>query len=201
MTVETQAPSQGNETPSGPEQTPPNPAQAEAPVAPISEPTGTPPSSTEGEQEAPVQRVVPAADGYQLGEGVPAQLGEIFNKLDMTQEQAQGVLKLDQARSAAMASALRTAGEAHIKSWGESAETNINLAKRGMNHFDPTGQLKQVLNDTGYGNDPRLLEMFFQFGRRMEEGGFLKSAVNTPASNPKDVAHMWYPKDAPKDKQ
>lgn len=215
MTDTPQAPSQGNEIPSAPvvPATPvppvatpdtPTPATPEAtpPVADDNNviPPQTPeitPGTAEGEQPPVVERIVPAADGYQLNEGTPEQLGQIFNQLDMTQEQADGVVKLDQARTQAQANALRQAGEAHIKNWGDVAETNINLAKRGMSHFDPTGQLKEVLNSTGYGNDPRLLEMFYQFGKRMEEGGFLPSEVNTPGGAPKDVAHMWYPDDAP----
>ena len=193
MTDETPAPSQGNETP-----TPQAPPEGQVPPNTELPPnTETPPQGPEGEQAAPVERVVPAADGYQMEEGTPGQLGQIFNKLDMTQEQATGVMKLDAARRNAEAAALRQAGEAHIKTWGDAAETNINLAKRGMAHFDPTGQLKDMLNQTGLGNDPRILEMFYQFGTRMEEGGFLPTEVNTPGQQPKDVAHMWYPDDAP----
>ncbi len=183
MTEETQAPSQGTEAPPVPE----NPVPVEAA-----------PSTTEGEAPPEVpQRVVPAADGYQFEEGTPDQLGTIFNKLDMTQEQAAGVIQMDQARTQAQAAGLRKAGEEHIEAWGDAAQTNLNLAKRGMNHFDPTGQLKQVLNETGFGNDPRLLEMFYQFGQRMEEGGFLPTEVNTPGNKSQDTAHMWYPDQKP----
>ncbi len=199
MTDPTPAPSPGTEIPVETPQVPP----VETPQVPPVEAQQTPQDPNvaplpEGEQPQAVERAVPAADGYKFEEGSQAsQMGEIFNSLDMTQEQADGVIKLDQVRAEASATALRTAGEAHIKNWGDLAETNINLAKRGMNHFDPTGQLKEVLNETGFGNDPRLLELFFQFGSRMEEGGFLPSNVNTPGTQPKDVAHMWYPDDAP----
>lgn len=155
------------------------------------------PASTEGEGvQAPPERIVPAADGYKFQEGTPQQLGEIFNQLDLTQEQADGIIQLDNYRTQAQAEALRQAGQAHIEQWGDAKETNLNLARRGMMHVDPSGQLKEVLNQTGYGNDPRLLEMFYQFGKRMEEGGFLPSEVKTPEGK-QDTAHLWYPEQAP----
>ncbi len=190
MTDETQAPSQGTETPT--------PVPVQPPVQEATPPQSeAQPSDPNSEQPEAVQRVVPAADGYQFEEGTPTLLGEIFNKLDMTQDQANGVLMLSSVREKADKEAMVAAGKKHIAAWGDVAETNINLAKRGRDYFDPTGDLTTLLNDTGFGNDPRLIEMFFQFGKRMEEGGFLTSEVNTPDNIPKDVAHLWYPDDAP----
>ncbi len=179
MTEEAQAPSQGTEPTVEAPQAPPEQAPQQAPpeTPQGDQPT---PSATEGEQGTPVERVVPAADGYTLPEGTHQGYGEVFNKMDLTQDQADSIIKMDAARTEVEATALRQAGQAHIDNWGDVKDTNLNLAKRGMEHFDPTGQLKTVLNETGYGNDPRLLEMFFQFGQRMEEGGFLKSEVNVP---------------------
>jgi len=198
MADEPQAPSQGNETP--PVETPPVAPVVPPETPPVEVPPNTevtppqteaPPSDTESEQPRAVERIVPAADGYQFDEGTPAQLGEIFSKLDMTQEQAAGIIKLDQVRNEAQAQQLLVAGQAHIKEWGDSADTNLNLARRGRDLIDPTGELKKILNESGSGNDPRLLEMFYQFGQRMEEGGFLPSAVNTPGT-PKTAAQTLY---------
>ncbi len=200
MTEAAAAPSQ--ETPAPTVETPQAPVAPQAPQAPEQPPVQaqaqtppqqpeTPPAEPEGEQPQAVERTVPEGKDYQFAAGTPAELGNVFNKLDMTQEQADGVIKLDQVRDKANAEALRTAGEAHVKEWGDQAEGNMNLARRGMSHFDPTGQLKKVLNETGYGNDPRLLEMFYQFGQRMEEGGFLPSEVNTP-NQPLSAAQTLY---------
>ena len=186
MTEAAAAPSQ--ETPAPTVETP----QAPPEQATTQNQEAAPPQpGPEGEQPQAVERIVPEGSGYKLQEGTPAELGNVFNKLDMTQEQADGVIQLDQFRNKANAEALRSAGEAHVKEWGDKAETNMNLAKRGMNHFDPTGQLKQRLNETGLGNDPQLLEMFYQFGQRMEEGGFLPSEVNTP-NQPLSAAQTLY---------
>jgi hypothetical protein len=115
----------------------------------------------------------------------------------MTQDQAAGVVMMDQARAKMGAEAQAKAGADHIKSWGDVSETNLNLARRGMDHFDPTGELKTMLNESGMGNNPRVIEMFFQFGNRMEEGGFLPSNVNTPPARATETAHMWYPEYSP----
>jgi len=186
MTEAAAAPSQ--ETPAPTVETP----QAPPEQATTQNQEAAPPQpGPEGEQPQAVERIVPEGSGYTFQEGTPAELGNVFNKLDMTQEQADGVIQLDQFRNKANAEALRSAGEAHVKEWGDKAETNMNLAKRGMNHFDPTGQLKQRLNETGLGNDPQLLEMFYQFGQRMEEGGFIPSEVNTP-NQPLSAAQTLY---------
>jgi len=202
MTEETQAPLQGTEgsAPEAPPQAPPEtPPQAPPESALGTEPssTETPPAEPEGEQPQAVERVVPAADGYKLPEGVAPQLGQLFNQMDLTQEQAEGVLKLDSVRTKAQNEALRNAGVKHIEGWGDAAKTNLNLAQRGRDLIDPSGQLRQLLNESGAGNDPRILEMFYQFGKRMEEGGFLESSINT-TGQPKETAHLWYPDQAPK---
>jgi len=197
MTDPTPAPSPGTEIPVETPQVPP----VETPQVPPVEAQQTPQDpnlqAPEGEQPQAVERVVPAADGYKFDEGTPAQLGEIFSKMDLTQKQAEEVIQLDRMQREVSATARRTAGEAHIAGWGDAAKTNTNLAKRGLDHFDPTGELKALLNETGLGDDPRIIEAFFKHGQRMEEGGFLPSNVNTPGAQPKDVAHMWYPDDAP----
>ncbi len=195
MPDEPQAPSQGNETPPAPAEPQATPEPAPEAAPPIldtpPQPAEPPPSDPNSEQETPAERIVPASDGYQFEEEVPTQMGEIFNKLDMTQEQANGIIALDKTRVEATAQATLQAGQKLVEEWGDVAKTNMNLARRGRDYFDPTGGLKEMLNASGMGNDPKVLSMFLEFGKRMEEGGFLPSEVNTPPQN-RSAADVLY---------
>lgn len=172
--------------------TPPEPAAqpAQPPQEPVTPPPVEPPSDT------PPERVVPAADGYTLQEGMPAELGEFANKNGFTQEQLdvtvqkfggyfQGMKNAEQA-------ALKSLGEAHLKNWGGEAPHNLTLAKRALAQNDPSGSLAQALNESGYGNHPAVLDFLYNLGKGMKEGGFLKGNVNKPPGE-KTMAQKMFP--------
>lgn len=183
-TVETPPTSESPpETPPTPEQEPGIPPKEETP--PKVEPTNA------EETETPPERVVPGADGYTFPKGVPADFGKFANSLDMTQEQADGVLKAHTGMKQAEMQAVREAGEAHVKNWGDRADYNMNLAKRAMKQHDPEGKLTELLNTTGFGNHPTVLEYFFTVGKGLQEGGFLKSELKAPGE--KTRAQRMYP--------
>ena len=57
---------------------------------------------------------------------------------------------------------------------------NLQLAQRALRQNDPTGALTKMLNESGYGNHPAVLDFLHAIGRSMQEGGFLKSSTNRP---------------------
>ena len=181
------------ETPATPPVTPPEtppetPPNVETPPS-ENAPPEAPPANAEG--NAPPERVVPAADSYALPEGVPTDFGQFANSLDMTQEQADGVLKAHQGMKQAEMQTIRAAGEAHIKNWGEQAEFKMNLAKRAMKQHDTDGTLTKLLNETGFGSHPAVLDHFFNLGQALQEGGFLKSELKAPGE--KTRAQKMFP--------
>lgn len=131
-----------------------------------------------------VERVVPEADKYNLPEGVPQNVAEFAHKNDMTQEQLDETLKefggYIQNTKIAEQKLLREQGEAHVKSWGEKADYNLSLVRRALAQNDPDGHLTKVLDDTGFGNHPVVLDFFLKLGDQLKEGGFLKGSVNRP---------------------
>jgi hypothetical protein len=196
------------QTPAAPSQAPAEPAASETPVAPASEtpaaapqePISTPaqpapPPETPAEPVAPVERVVPAADGYKLPEGVPAEVGQFANDNNMTQEQLDATLThfggVISASKAAEAEAMRSLGEAQLAKWGDQADHNLSLAKRALAQNDPDGSLTKALNESGWGNHPAVLTFLHKIGVSMQEGGFLKSAVNRPPGQ-KTAAQAMY---------
>lgn len=190
-TVVTETPSQELVTPT-PEATPEAQPQEIAPQETVTPPVETTP---EPQPEPVPERVVPQADGYTLPEGVPTQIAEFANKNDMTQEQLDTSLqffgKISQGTREAEVQAVRSAGEAHVKNWGEASKANLSIARRALAQNDPEGVLKKTLDSTGFGNHPAVLDFLLNIGKSMQEGGFLKSAVNrTPGQ--KTAAQSMY---------
>lgn len=159
------------------------PAPPVEPVAPAAQATPPPETPPEPAPE-PADRVVPAADGYTLPEGVPQDIGQFAHDHGFTQEQLDSTIQqmgnYMQGNQIAQQNALRSLGEAHLKNWGENADYNLSLAKRALQQNDTDGQLAKALNDSGYGNHPAVLNFLYNLGQGMKEGGFLKSAVNRP---------------------
>lgn len=143
-------------------------------------------STTESDSEkSKTERVVPAPNEYKLPEGMPSTVGEFAHNTDMTQEQLDKSLEffgsylneLDNYKI----KQLRQAGESHLEKWGEKKDTNLALVRRTLKTVDKEGGLTKLLDETGYGNHPAVLDFFLQLGQEFKEGGFLPSEVNRPA--------------------
>lgn len=153
-------------------------------------------------EEAPVERVVPAADGYTLPQGAPQALGQFAHENGFTQEQLDSTMKefggYLQTMEQGQKQQLFTAGTQHVESWGEAKAENIETVKRGLSYHDKDGTLTQLLNQTGFINHPVVLNHFLSVGKTLQEGGFLESATHSPKPSGQNVAHLLYPNDAPK---
>lgn len=185
--------------PAAPPAPPAEPPKEPAPPAtPPAEPPATPsesPKEPPKEPETPpadppkdlpkADRVVPKTpEEYKLPEHVPPQVAKFAHENDMTQAQLDSTLKyygemVNGARQAE-ATAMRQHGDALVASWGDNAQHNLSLVRRALAQNDPNGELKQVLEESGYGNHPAVLKFFLKIGTYMQEGGFLKGNVNTP---------------------
>lgn len=210
MTVEGTPAAQTNATPEGTSvesqttQTPPEGQQTQTPPGTEHQSTGVfasqttePPESQDppDASDTPAERIVPEADGYKLPEGVPVELGQWANQNGMTQEQLDATIsqfgQYVQNQSAAEQGALRKMGEDHLNAWGENKDYNLSLARRALQQNDPDGNLKQLLDSSGYGNHPAVLDFFLKIGTSMQEGGYLKSAVNRPQTKKSAAQAMF----------
>lgn len=185
------------ETPETPPETPPVP---ETPVETDSEQPPTPPE-TPAEPETQVERVVPEADGYTLPEGVPPEIGAFANANGFTQEQLDASLEqfggIVQASNEAEQLAVRQGGEALLDSWGPQKKENLITVRAALKEFDPDGEFKAALESSGYGNSAIVMNYLLNVGSVLKEGGYLKSAINTPAKSTERYERM-YPNDVPK---
>jgi hypothetical protein len=163
-------------------------------VAPA-QPTTPQEKTAEPGDKPPVERVVPEVDGYKLPEGIPAEVKQFAKDNEFTQAQLDATLTkfggMLQSSKEAEAVALRELGEAQLEKWGDNAKTNLSLAKKALAQNDPDGSLTKALNASGWGNHPAVLTFLYNIGKSMQEGGYLKSAVNRPAGQ-KTLAQTMY---------
>ena len=78
---------------------------------------------------------------------------------------------------------------------GEKLQENLAIASRALEAYDPQGEIRAMLAETGYGNHPALVRFFLAIGRdlapdRMVGGGHNSGGdarnlfPNTPGLNP-----------------
>jgi hypothetical protein len=77
---------------------------------------------------------------------------------------------------------------------GAAMEENINTARRGMNAFASPG-LRKMLNETGLGNHPEFIRMFYRVGKSISsDDSFVRGVA--PASSAQDIADRMYPNES-----
>lgn len=134
-------------------------------------------------EDKPADRVIPDVDGYVLPEGMPIELAQFAKDTDMTQDQLDKTLAqfdtFNSNREVWQREQIEANGQAHVKTWGKMKDQNLSIVRRALSQNDPEGKLKDMLNESGYGSHPAVLDFFLQVGNSMKEGGFLKGANNT----------------------
>ncbi len=195
-TPATPTPSQTGAQPTQVTDPPAQPTQVTDPPAQPTQPT--PNSADDGTQGAEPQILKP--EDYVLPDGLPDTVRQFAATHKFTQEQLNAALQefggyMTGIRQAEIQQ-LRQAGEQYVKNWGDSAKTNLSLAKRALKQNDPTGALTKALNESGYGNHPAVIEFLYNIGKSMQEGGFLKGTIQKPVGQ-KTAAQAMYGENHP----
>lgn len=128
---------------------------------------------------------------------------ETFHKLGLTKKQAEGIFELYnkgvvskmQGTINQLNETRRISEETLKTKWGHAYEQNLNIAKNAMTELgDPN--LVNTLNETGLGNDVRVIEMFYNIGLKISEdsskganqGG---SFISTPEQAKAKIAQKY----------
>lgn len=151
-----------------------------------SEGQGTQGQQAEGEQQekkpegAPESYEFKAPEGVQFDDTVIGAFSEVAKELNLPQDQAQKVLDkmapVMQARQLEQFQAARAA-------WGEAAKTdkefggehlaeNLGVAKKALDTF-ATPELRTLLDESGLGNHPEVIRMFYRTGKAISEDRFV----------------------------
>lgn len=152
------------------------------------------------ENASKTESVVPEKYEFQFDEGVKVDgeaVGEfegIAKELGLKQDQAQKVADLG-AKMAQKWQAQQVEQIQKVQSeWanqartdkeygGDSLSQNLSVAKQALDSF-ATPELKQLLNESGLGNHPEVIRVFYRVGKSVSEDRFVSGGKATTAADP-----------------
>lgn len=142
-------------------------------------------TKTEGEQEkkpegAPESYEFKAPEGVQFDDTVIGAFSEVAKELNLPQDQAQKVLDkvapVIQARQLEQFETARTewaeTAKADKEFGGEKLAENLGVAKKALDAF-ATPELRTLLDQSGLGNHPEVIRMFYRAGKAISEDRFV----------------------------
>ncbi|MFJ1253419.1 protease [Cupriavidus sp. CuC1] len=153
-------------------------------------------------QGAPEKYEFKAAEGQpQFDTQVIEQFSEVARELNLPQDAAQKVLdKMAPVLAARQADAL----EAARTQWAETAKVdkefggdklneNLAVAKKALDQFG-TPELRTLLNESGLGNHPEVLRVFYRAGKAISEDRFVPGGAGGKGQQgQRDLASALYP--------
>lgn len=142
-------------------------------------------TKTEGEQEkkpegAPDSYEFKAPEGVTFDESVIGAFSEVAKELKLPQDQAQKVLDkmgpVLASRQSEQLATIRNDWAAAAKSdkefGGEHLTENLGTAKKALDAF-ATPELRTLLEESGLGNHPEVIRMFYRTGKAISEDRFV----------------------------
>lgn len=146
---------------------------------------GTQGQQAEGEQEkkpegAPESYEFKAPEGVQFDDTVIGAFSEVAKELNLPQDQAQKVLDkmapVIAARQAEQFQAARTewaeAAKTDKEFGGEKLAENLGTAKKALDAL-ATPELRTLLEESGLGNHPEVIRVFYRAGKAISEDRFV----------------------------
>ena len=194
----------------------PETGQTEPAATPPTEPTATPAAEPPA---APAQPGINATGGEEAKADTPPaayalDFGVYSENVDAGEAQFLSKIAQESGADAAVASKLvqdltlwgQVKHDLQVQAWedasrndpdfgGEKLQENLAIASRALEAYDPQGEIRAMLAETGYGNHPALVRFFIAIGRdlspdRMVSGGHNSGGdarnlfPNTPGLNP-----------------
>jgi len=158
-------------------------------------------AKTEGEAEkkpegAPEKYEFKAEEGVTLDDQVIGAFSEVAKELNLSQDAAQKVLD---KMAPVIASRQAEQIEAAQAAWTDSAKTdkeyggdklqeNLAVAKQALDTFG-TPELRTLLNESGLGNHPEVIRVFYRAGKAISQDKFVSGAGGT--TNQADARKLY----------
>ncbi len=162
-------------------------------------------ANAEGEQAkpqgAPEKYEFKPAEGQEFDPQVIEQFSEVAKELGLPQDAAQKVLdKMAPALAARQAEVLETArtqwatdAKADKEFGGDKLSDNLAIAKKALDQFG-TPELRTLLNESGLGNHPEVLRVFYRAGKAISEDRFVSGGAGGKGQQgQRDYASALYP--------
>lgn len=165
--------------------TEPKAAEAQPEAKPAEKPAG-----------APDKYEFKAAEGQTFAEPVIGAFSEVAKELNLPQDQAQKVLdkmvpvlaahQLEQVQ--AVREEWAGASKADAEFGGDKLPESLGLAKKAMEQF-ATPALRTLLDDSGFGNHPEVIRMFFRVGKAVGDDGFVKGGAGVAKKSAAEILY------------
>lgn len=148
-------------------------------------------------QGAPEAYEFAAPEGQQFDPAVIDAFSDVARELNLSQDAAQKVLdkvapvlhsrQLEQIEAVKTDWANQTRGDTELG--GAKLDENLATAKRALDQYG-TPELKNMLNETGLGNQPEVIRLFYRVGKTLSQDSF----VGGVATDSKSAADILYDK-------
>ena len=143
---------------------------------------GSKPDGDQGKKPegAPEKYEFKAEEGQAFDDQVIGAFSEVAKELNLSQEAAQKVLDkmapVIASRQAEQVSAAQAAWTESAKTdkeyGGDKLQENLAVAKQALDAFG-TPELRTLLNDSGLGNHPEVIRMFYRAGKAISQDRFV----------------------------
>ncbi len=134
---------------------------------------------------------------YQLPEGIDTpEFRQAASEANLSGEGMGKLLSVFQAQQQAITKAETAIQEEAtnkiLESWGDNRQQNLAQANTLIQTFDESGDMTKLLNQTGAGNHPAVVEFIHNIASAMTEDGFLQVKSAAPQAK-KSAANVLYP--------
>lgn len=145
----------------------PPPASApQAPEAQASAPATGQPEATRPEGAPEAYQPFDVPDGLPVDEGLMGEFATLAKELNLSQEAAQKLVSFQAKAALQERDAWYAASQADAEFGGQHLKTNLETALRAVDAFG-TPELKRLLVDTGLGDHPEVIRMFYRAGKTL----------------------------------
>jgi hypothetical protein len=129
---------------------------------------------------APEKYDFTAPEGIEVSDAVFGSFSEVAKELNLPQDKAQAVIdKMIPAiagrhaeRMEAVAVEWANSAKADREFGGEKLPENLSVAKKALDAF-ATPELRALLKESGLGNHPEIIRLFYRTGKAISEDGFV----------------------------
>jgi len=136
-------------------------------------------------------------EGRELDTEMVEKVTPLFQELKISQEGAQKLADLlvsdQEAKEAKYKEITEGWRKETIKTLGGDSEAKLSVAAKFIDRFG-NDNVRQVLNDTGLGNHPEIVQMFIKAGKHFSDDSFATGTTRTNAvSDPEKAARKMFP--------
>lgn len=178
-----------------PTETPPVPPATEGQSSPVENTPQAPQPAEKPVEAAPEKYEFKAPKGQSFDEGVIGAFSEVAKELKLSQDSAQKVLDkmtpVFQARQQERFESIRATWAKETRAdkelGGEKLQENLAVAQKAMDAF-ATPEFKTLLNESGFGNHPEVIRVFYRAGKAISEDRFVTGGA---AGQPGDARRIY----------